>query len=235
MSTSASTSAMPTAAQTAQMAQQLNLQYFSQRQAPPGNRVYDINSLIGGMVDRGAWKYWDTINITQGTTLPQSLSLFAVQIGATDAYNATRKTYLQTNMQLAGQFPPPRCLVLEQLGVFFSDMLLADIQAICQNYYMQFVIDNKVFFEGRIEFFPAGYGIFGNSTNAGEATWGLGFPAPQATVRYGRYSKYIAPQQIFSWTLICPGTPPTLASTAAGGTNLSMVGFMDGVTDRSVQ
>lgn len=207
---------------------------FRAGNAPPAG-VYDINSLIGGMVDRGAWKYYDTINITQGTVLPSEIDFFSVQINATDPYNSTRKTKLQTNMQLAGQFPPPRCLVLMQLGILFSNMLLSDIQLILQNYYMQFNIDNKTFFEGRLEFYPCGYGVFGNSTNSGESVWGIGFPAPQATVRYMQYAKYIAPQQLFSWSLYCPGTPPTLATTGAGGKNLQMVAFLDGVTDRSVQ
>ncbi len=226
---------MPTAAQTVATAQALNAQYFS-KGAAPGPGVYDINSLIGGMVDRGAWKYWDTINIAQGTQLPsQSMQFFATPINAVDPYNATRKTKLQTNMQLAGQFPPPRCLVLMQLGILFSNVLLSDIQLVCQNYYMEFAIDNKVFFEGRLEFFPCGYGVYGNSQNSGESVWGIGFPAPQATVRYMQYAKYIAPQQLFTWNLITPNTPPTLAATAVGGKGLSMVGFIDGITDRSVQ
>lgn len=201
----------------------------------PAAGVYDINSLIGGMVDRGAWKYYDTINIAQNSVLPAEIDFFAVQQNAIDPYNNTRKTKLQTNMKLAGQFPPPRCLVLMQLGILFSNMLLSDIQLVLQNYYMEFKIDDKIFFEGRLEFYPCGYGPFGTSQNSGESVWGVGFPAPQATVRYLQYSKYIAPQQLFSWSLYTPNNPPQLAATAVGGKNLSMVAFQDGVTDRSVQ
>ena len=63
----------------------------------------------------------------------------------------------------------------------------------------------------------------------------LGVPAPQYTRRYGNYSKYIAPLQQFSLTITFPGTPPTLATTAAGGTGLRLVVFLDGLTDRAVQ
>jgi hypothetical protein len=212
----------------------INAAYFSKGVSPPAG-TYDINSLIGGMVDRGAWKYYDTLNIAQGTTLPTELDFFSVQQNAVDPYNATRKTKLQTNMKLAGQFPPPRCLVLMQLGILFSNMLLADIQLILQNYWMEMNIDDKTFFEGRLEFFPCGYGVFGNSATSGESVWGIGFPAPQATVRYMQYAKYIAPQQLFSWKLYTPNAAQTLATTANGGKNLSMVAFLDGVTDRSVQ
>jgi hypothetical protein len=215
-------------------AQALANAYFNKGTAPPAG-IYDINSLIGGMVDRGAWKYYDTLNIAQGTQLPAELDFFAVQQNAIDPYNNTRKTKLQTNMKLAGQFPPPRCLVLMQLGILFSNMLLSDIQLVLQNYYMEFKIDDKIFFEGRLEFYPCGYGVFGNSQNSSESVWGIGFPAPQATVRYLQYAKYIAPQQLFSWALYTPNTPPTLATTSVGGKNLSMVGFQDGITDRSVQ
>lgn len=207
---------------------------FAAGQAPPKG-VYDINSLIGGMVDRGAWKYWDTLNTAQNTQMQPQYQMFTVPIGGTDPITNTTKTKLQTNMRLSSQFPPPRCLVLMQLGILFSNMLLSDIQAVLQNYYMEFSIDDKIFFEGRLEFYPCGYGVFGNSQNSGEAVWGIGFPAPQATVRYMQYAKYIAPQQLFSWKLTTPNTPPTLAATAVGGKGLQMVFFQDGVTDRSVQ
>ena len=220
---------MATAATAAQLAAT-----FANKQAP-GPGVYDINSLIAGMVDRGAWKYWDTLNTTQGTQLQPQYQMFTVPIGGTDPITNTTKTKLQTNMRLSSQFPPPRCLVLMQLGILFSNMLLSDIQLVLQNYYMEFSIDDKIFFEGRLEFYPCGYGVFGNSSNSGESVWGVGFPAPQATVRYMQYAKYIAPQQLFSWKLTTPNTPPTLATTGAGGKNLQAVFFMDGVTDRSVQ
>lgn len=207
---------------------------FASKQAPPPG-AYDINSLIAGMVDRGAYKYYDTLNTAAGATLNTSYQFFAVPAGAIDPVTTTQKTLLQTNMQRGNNFPPPRCLVLMQLGILFSNMLLADIQLFLQNYYMQFVIDSKLFFEGRMEFYPCGYGVFGSSQNSGESVWGLGFPAPQATVRYMQYAKYIAPLQQFSWTLQTFSAAPTLAVAGVGGKGANIVFFMDGVTDRAVQ
>jgi hypothetical protein len=201
--------------------------------APAGTR--DINAVMAGFVDRGPWKYYDTLNTAAGTTLQSTYSMFSIPIGGTDPILNTTKTKLQTNMQRGNQFPPPRCLVMMQLGFEFKGMLLADILAFIKNYYIEFKIDDKIFYEGLMEFYPSGYGMFGNSSLSGDYTWGLGFPAPQAGVRWGEYSKYIAPLQQFSLNLYAPQTIPTLTTTLLGGTGLQLIPFMDGLTDRSVQ
>ena len=83
-------------------------------------RQQDINSIMGGWVDRGPWKYWDTwTNPVASPTVPvpSSVDFFTVPIGQLDVYTGLRKTKLQTNMVRSGQFAPPRCLVLMQIGV----------------------------------------------------------------------------------------------------------------------
>jgi hypothetical protein len=201
--------------------------------APAGTK--DINAVMAGFVDRGPWKYYDTILTAANTQMQQSYSMFSVPIGSIDPILNTPKTKLQTNMQRGNQFPPPKCLVLMQLGFMFSNMLEADILKVILNYYIEFRIDDKIFYEGLLQFYPAGYGLFGASTISGDYAWGLGFPAPQAGVRWGEYAKYIAPIQQFSLTLITQSTPPTLTATGSGGNGLNLVAFMDGLTDRSVQ
>ncbi len=202
----------------------------------PANQPRDINAIMAGWVDRGPWQYWDTVNGVQNTALQPSYSVFSIPIGQTDPITSTTKTKLQTNMQRGNQFPPPRCLVLMQIGFYFaSTMLKADIDLVLNNFYMEFRIDDKIFFEGLLWQFPPGTGLVGHSTKTNESSWGLGLAAPQYTRRYGNYAKYIAPLQQFSMSLICPGTPPTLTASTAGGTGLLMVPFLDGLTDRSVQ
>jgi hypothetical protein len=196
----------------------------------------DINSIMAGWVDRGPWQYYDTVSGAAGAVLLTSYSVFSVPIGQQDPVTAAVKTKLQTNMQRGNQFPPPRCLVLQQLGFYFSSkMLKTDIDNILDACYIEFRIDEKIYFEGQLWQYPAGVGLSGFSTKTSESFYTNGVPMPQATRRYGDYSKYIAPLQQFSLTILFPGTPPTLTATASGGAGMTLVPFMDGLTDRAVQ
>jgi hypothetical protein len=213
---------------------------------------FDINSLMAGWVDRGAWLYYDRLyqqplqNVGNGAgVLAQTYSAFSVGINKPDAITGVNKTLNYTNMPNSGQFNPPRCMVMRRLGFYFEpDMALADIELFMKNASLQFVIDSKVFFEGLIEFFPGGMGITGATSQTGTAVWSNGFPTPHAMRDYGDYAKYIAPLQNFSLTINFPSvstfqgaggssaTAPTLSTT---GTGLNVVCIMDGLTDRSVQ
>jgi len=220
----------------------------------------DINSIMAGWVDRGAWTYFDrVIQPLSGTgansaQLYQTYTPFSVGINRPDAITGINKTKNWTNLPNGGYFQPPRCLVLERLGVYFEqDMLLADVELFMKNAYFEFKIDDKIFFEGLLQFHPPGAGIGGFSTKSSESSWQNGLPTPHATRSFGKYAKYIAPLQNFSFTVTLPstmavtnsiggttpgtnpGSTPTLSASSAGGTGLNIVFMMDGLTDRSVQ
>lgn len=204
----------------------------------------DINSIMAGWVDRGPWQYYDTLRAPSSTALAAQYSMFATPIGGGDPYYGNvQKTQVVTNMVRGNQFPPPRCLVIMQVGFYFSSqMLKSDIDLIMDNAYIEVKIDEKIYMQGQVWQFPAGVGLAGASTETGQAAWTNGIPSLNSTRRYGEYSKYIAPQQQFSMTVSFPGTPPTLSAQVvsgggSGGTNgaLYMVAFFDGLTDRSVQ
>lgn len=219
---------------------------------------YDINSLMAGWVDRGAWTYYDRViqplsgnGSTYGGAagvLAQTYTPFSVGLNKADAITGINKTKNWTNLPNSGQFNPPRCLVLQRLGVYFEPtMLLADIELFLQNAFFEFKIDDKIFFEGLLEFHPAGMGLNGYSTQTGQAVWTNGIPTPHATRSFGNYAKYIAPLQNFSFTVTLPsaiavtlaganpGGAPTLTTANNGGSGLNAVFLMDGLTDRSVQ
>ena len=217
----------------------------------------DINSIMAGWVDRGAWTYYDRILqplANSGTatgasaTLAQTYSPFSVGINKPDAITGLNKTKWWTNMPNSGQFNPPRCLVLQRLGFYFEPtMLLADMILFGSNAYFEFRIDDKIFFEGLIPFHPAGMGFYGSSTDQSTGVFTNGFPTPHAARSFGNYSKYIAPMQNFSLTITFPsvlpmstngtsvGGAPTLTAATSGGAGLNVVVLMDGLTDRSVQ
>lgn len=199
----------------------------------------NTNAIMAGWVDRGPWQYWDTLDSAStlpgapGQPLPSSYSPFSVQIGGQNPLTGTTKTKLETNMVRGNQFPPPRCLLLIQIGFYFSSrMLKSDIDSILDNCWVEFRIDDKIFHEGQIWQFPGGAGLMGVTTNSGESVYTLGMPSPRFTRRYDAWSKYIAPIQQFSMLIQFQGTPPTMS---ANGPGIYLPIFLDGLTDRSVQ
>lgn len=193
-------------------------------------RGRDTNSIMQGWVDRGPWIYYDTVIISAGVASAQTYYPFSVGIGQPDPLTGgTVKTKYETNMQRGNQFPPPKCMLLFSLGIQFdSTCLLSDIQLAMATSYLEFKIDDKVFHEGYLQFFPGGMGLQGASTNNAEAVWTNGIPAPAYSRRYDEWSKYIAPEQQFS----CTWYLKTAITTTA---DLRMRWTMDGLTDRSVQ
>lgn len=210
----------------------------------------DINSIMAGWVDRGPWQYWDTVRQAPSTALLAQYSPFSIPIGTQDPFSSIAKTKLITNMVRGNNFPPPRCLVIMQVGFLFSpQMVKPDVDLVMDNAFIEVRIDDKIFFEGQIWQFPAGVGEAGFTTQTGQSAITNGFPSLEATRRYGEYSKYVAPLQQFSMVINFAGTPPTLSSTIVTGggiggtigqseatnTALYLVPFFDGLTDRSVQ
>jgi hypothetical protein len=211
----------------------------------------DINSIMAGWVDRGPWQYWDTVRSAPSTQLQAQYNAFATPIGQGDPYYGnTAKTKLITNMLRGNQFPPPRCLVIMQVGFYFSSqMAKSDIDLIMDNAEIEVRIDDKIYMEGQIWEYPAGVGLAGVTTQTSQSVYTNGLPSLEATRRYGEYSKYIAPLQQFSMVINFFGTPPTLGSNTVNGGGVGgtiaaptaptvamyLVPFFDGLTDRSVQ
>jgi hypothetical protein len=199
----------------------------------------DINSVVLGLVDRRPWQYWDTFTWTlqsPAVAIPSEVALFTLPINAQDSYAVPtfRKTKLQTNMTNAGMFNAPECLILQQIGIYIPPTnLRADIDRFFENCWMEFKINQKIFMEGQPWQFPAGVGYTGapNPTGGAADTFIVnGFPAPQATRRFGSFSKYIAPLQPFSLKFFFPtGNQPTFTA------NFKLVVFLDGLADTVVQ
>lgn len=198
-------------------------------------RTRDTNSVMANWVDRGPWFYYDTLTAAAGATLQNSYQMFSVQVGGQNPLTGAAKTVLETNMVRGNQFPPPRCLLLQTIGIYFSStMRKADIDSVLDGGLIQLKIDEKVFHEGPLVYYPAGVGLVGTSTRTGESVYTLGVPALSATRRYGAWAKYIAPLQQFNVAIFFPNTP-VMSTTDNGGVGLKMQVILDGLTDRSVQ
>jgi len=225
----------------------------------------DINSLLGGIVDRKKWYWYDTLKFTAGTTLATTpYNFFATPQGQADPYNANAiKTLLETNLQgQGGQFSSPYDMVLTNLGFLFAfDNLIYDMTQIMKYGYFEFKILEKTFFKGHLWRHPAGAGVAGYTTRSTESVWNNGIPDPGAIYYFGQWSKYIPPLTSFSLTITffeTVGTAyagsnsatlganaqfygqsasalPTLATAAQGGNGIWLVGFMNGLSDGPVQ
>lgn len=198
----------------------------------------NTNAFVSGMVDREPTRYWDTVITAAGTPLSGIYYAYSIPIGMPNPFNGNvANTKLQTNLQKANEFPPPRCLLLMALQFQFStQMILSDIQQVLDGSYVEFKIDDKIFHEGSIMDFPGGSGLMGVSTINGEETWSNGFAAPQATRRMGSWAKYIPPLTRFTLNIFFNGSNNGgVTPTLTGPKGLYMRVVLDGLSDLPVQ
>lgn len=225
----------------------------------------DINALLGGIVDRKKWYWYDTLKFVAGAqTVTTPYQFFATAQGQSDPNNANAiKTFLETNIVgQGGQFSSPYDMVLTNLGFLFSyDCRLYDITQIVKYGYFEFKILEKTFFKGHVWRHPPGAGASGYSTQTSESVWNNGVPDPGAIYYFGQWSKYIPPLTTFSMTLqfletvgvAVSGTNggtlgalataagqsgsnlPTLLTNSQGGNGIWLIGFMNGLSDGPVQ
>lgn len=210
----------------------------------------DTNAIMQGWIDRGPWYYWDTV-IQAPTGGPPATAVlqaqynpFTIPIGGQNpnlptGFGTTQNTKLITNMKSSGQFNPPRCLLLQQIGFYVSSrMIKSDIDLLFDSCYFEFRIDDKIFHEGHLFEFGDGGGLQGTTTQNAESAWTNGSLIPIFQKRFADWSKYIAPLQQFSMNIYFPGNPAlslTGPPTLTGPAGLYMVVRLDGLTDRSVQ
>lgn len=198
----------------------------------------DNNTFVGNTLDRGPWILFDTQQITQAAAVPTSWSFFSVPIGGQivgGPLNGTAKTKLQTNMKKANQLPQPQRFLLRSIGFMFSaSTWLPDLIGVTEGCFFEFKIDEKVYHEGRLEFFPSGVGITGATTVNNQQVWQLSQQTLTARRDFGDYARVISDALSFSLTLTFP-TAYTAATTAAGGNNIMLLAILDGILDRLVQ
>lgn len=225
----------------------------------------DINALLGGIVDRKKWYWYDTLKLAPGAqTVTTPYNWFATPVGQADPYNASAiKTFLETNIVgQGGQFSSPYDMVLTNLGFLFAfDNILYDITLIQKYGYFEFKILEKTFFKGHLWRHPPGAGMTGYSTQTAESVWNNGVADPGAIYYFGQWSKYIPPLTTFSLSLqffetvgvamsgtnggtlgasaVAKGQSgsalPTLQTASQGGNGIWLIAFMNGLSDGPVQ
>ena len=199
----------------------------------------DNNTFVGNVLDRGPWIFYDTQQCTQAVAVPTTWAFFNIPVGGTivgGPNNATTKTKLQTNMKRANQLPQPQRFLLRSLGFYFqASTALIDQILITENCYFEFKIDEKVYHEGLLQFFPSGLGLDGIPGGAAAVDLvQIGQRTLTARRDFGDYARVVSDALSFTLNLFFP-TAVTATSTANGGFNISLIAIMDGILDRLVQ
>jgi len=199
----------------------------SQAQALAGKTVNassaaDINALLGGIVDRKKWYWYDTLKLAPGATVVTTpYEWFQTPVGKPDPYQTTQvaKTFLETNITgQGGQFSSPYDMVLTNLGYLFApDNIKYDITQIWKYGYIEFRILEKKFFKGHVWRHPPGAGMSGYSTRATESSWMNGTPDPGSIYYFGQWSKYIPPLTEFGSNLTFFESVGVAMSGSTGG------------------
>jgi hypothetical protein len=206
----------------------------------------NTNAFVANLVDREPARYWDTVQTLSGGSqvLQPVYFCFSTPIGTQNQFliNNAANTKLQTNMQKANEFPPPRCLLLNSICFQYSPrMTFADIQLVEDSAFIEFKISDKIFHEGYLRDFPAGAGIVGSTTNSGLDIVNNGQAAPIYQRSFGSWAKYIPPSTRFSLNIFFNGSnnlgagatvaPPTMTGPAG----FYMRVLLDGISDLPVQ
>ena len=229
---------------------------------PDGQHIPDINAILASMVSRDQWTYYYTLKLDAGTNITTNpYALFDQAVNKPDPYPVAglnaNLTKVETNMPAAcsNGFPPPRDLIMDQLGFYFrasgvgtannaigTNANVADMMAFCQYSYFEFKIIEKVFIEGLLDFNPSGVGFTGVATQNQQQVYSLGMVNPHAVNRLrADYAKYLAPQMQWSVNIYFPplagpgGAAPTLLTANQGGHGLWLVSFVKGLTSRAIQ
>lgn len=198
----------------------------------------DNNTFVGNTLDRGPWIFYHRQQITQAAAVPTRWEFFNLQLGQPivgGPNNGVASTPLQTNMRKSNQLPQPQRFLLRSLAFYFdASTALIDQILVTESCYFTYRIDEKVYHEGYIQFYPSGLGLEGSGTVQNQSVYQIGQRTLTARRDFGDYARVVSDALNFYCTLYFP-TAITATTTANGGANISLVAIMDGILDRLVQ
>lgn len=125
------------------------------------------NPIAANMADLVNWTLWDTITAAAAAATATSYTFYNQPIGTNS------KTKNDTNLTQVSQLPAPQFYNATHMGFCFApNMNITDITAFMNAYYFEFIVGDKVYLEGKIDFAQGGTGLQGysNATAAAIAT-----------------------------------------------------------------
>jgi hypothetical protein len=190
------------------------------------------NAIISGFVGRSRWLYWDTVNVL-GASVLSELRPFRVPMNQQDPVTGKYKTKHETNMVACASFGVLRAMHVERIGIYFplwlSDQLIDQMMS---RGYVEFLIGEKIFWEGRLDIceeLQTGEPVRENKKE-GEVFNPAEFSVRTVQMRM-RESKYIPPLVCFTFAIYFD---PSVVLDFEGIRPI-MVPIIDGQCDRPVQ
>jgi hypothetical protein len=134
-------------------------------------QAYSKNPIVPNMADYVNWFYYDRIVYAAGATIPTQFQLFVIP------YNTGGKTKADTNLQLISQLPQPFWMNATSFAISWNpDAALTDIQAFCNQSWFEWVINDKIYAEGKLEMYPSGGGVNGTASGIPGMSFSNGSP-----------------------------------------------------------
>jgi len=211
------------------------------------------NPIVPNMADYTNWITYDRIVFAAGASIPTTFQLFAVP------YNQGGKTKVDTNLQLAGQFPQPYWMNVTHIGFsWLPNAIDVDVNNFLSQSYMEFWVNDKIYSEGPYQAYAGNTGLYGYSTQTGDQGISNGMPTGVQSmydlrlpaginlgtgpngpvVTDGLTGINILQSQIFSIKNYLPAGALTLTAanaTPTPGTGLTLYVYLHGILSRSVQ
>lgn len=195
--------------------------------------------LMAGTADLTVMPVWDTVITAAGANTPALFQFFTAPIGQAG------KTKNETNLRAVGQLSAPQFMNVTHLGFAFSPrMIEVDIAQLLDAYYFEFKVgDEKIYAEGHLDAYPAGFGVHGVSTRNNVSLLGNGAPLVDncrtliVPMPFGDGATGIQILQGETFRVDLIGTPFALAAAAAptNGTGLRLRCYLYGIRSRQVQ
>lgn len=127
-------------------------------------RNRQVNPIAPNQADIVNWILWDKATTAAAATTSARYSMFTVAQGGT-------KTKVDTNLQVATKLQSPQWFNTFNVAVHTGgNMDKVDLDALYNNYYLEFWVGDKVYIEGPIFCFPGGVGLNGSAATTVAAT-----------------------------------------------------------------
>ena len=141
---------------------------------PNGVQSFDLT-------DFGPYPLWSTV--TLGKTQSTEIVYFQYAKGSAKPGSSSNGTKFDTNLESnSGQLGASDEMLIWAMRIILPPAItLADIQDIANKTYTAlYIAISKPVAEGRLEFFPAGGGVYGVTTQNAAEAWTNGHPAAQS-------------------------------------------------------
>lgn len=166
----------------------------------PGKFLDTVSGEVLDISDYREDDKYDTVVIPAGPVQPNAeFIFFAENLGA--------KRPIDTNIQQIRQLSQGEEMIVDRVGVLVpmaSGNLLpppADIKKVVEDAFIRFTVNQLTLIEGPVTKFPTGYGLYGNTVEAGQGIVSIGTPSTAAASKLLK-TQLLTSQHQFQATMV---------------------------------